>query len=316
MANSSERLYKCTIDLEGTYGTGDGSPTPIPLTNDSMPELEYETISFPDYSSSLGSNQTYVGAKRWTMPVKFYLKGTSGANLAASTPCEISKMLEIFGLLAAESATTQTWTVADTGHKSATIVTNLNGVDYTMTGTRGESLRIPFVPGKPVICEGKVRGLYTVPAAASYSAPSFQDVLIIPPNVASCALTINSQTHVIPKFDVVITNSNEVIDDINAANDGVSSIDITGRNYTVEATVLRDTNNDIEWWTALVGSTQLAVASTGFGTSGGNKFDVDFTNLQLTSVKPSYYKGLQAYDIVGSINKHAVAASEFVLKLS
>lgn len=313
----SERLYKATVDIETSYGTGAGAPTPIPLTNDSFPELEYDEIAFPDYSSSLGRSTSYVGAKKWNLPVKFYLKGTGSTEFTAGTACELGKLLRAFGLeQTLSAATSQTWKVRDSSFESVTMVINLNGTAYTVTGGRGEELRIPLRPGRPVLCEGRIKGRYNAPSSVAYSAPTFQDVLIVPPSVSSLALTINSQTHIIPECDVIIKNAADFLENVNASNDGIESYDITGREYGMEFLAVRDSNNDLEFWTHLVTPTIVAVASTGYGTSGGNKWDFDFTNFQITSVKPEYYKGVQAYRVVGAVNKHATAASEFQLKLT
>lgn len=313
----STRLYKCTIDMEATYGTGDGAATPIPLTNDSVPELEYEEIKFPVYTSSLGRATSYLGFKTWSMPIKFYLKGVNTTGFTNGTATELGKLYRIFGLEETLSAATlQSYKPRDTGHESATLAVNVNGVQYQVTGARGESLKIPLEAGKPVLCEGTIRGRYNATTGVAYSAPTFSDAAIIPQNVASMAMTINSQTHVIPRMSITIKNSANFIEDINSANDGIYQYVIDGRDYEVEGVALRDANNDLEWWSHTTTPTIVSVASTGYGATGGNKIDIDFTNFQFTSVKHAEYKGLAAYEFRGAINSHATAASEFLLKLT
>ena len=129
-------------------------------------------------------------------------------------------------------------------------------------------------------------------------------------------MTIGGKTHVIPKMAITIKNQADFIEDINSANDGIYSYEITGREYEVEGIALRDTDNDLEWWSNLTTPTVAAVASTGYGTAGGNKIDIDFANFQFTSVEPADYKGNQAYNFKGAINLHATAASEFQIKIT
>lgn len=310
----STRLYKCLIDMEATYGTGDGAATAIPLTNTSIPKIEYEEQKFPLYSTSLGRATSYVAFPTWNMPIQFYMKGALAANFTAGTASELGKLYRCFGLeQTLSAATSQTWKVRDSGHESATFAVNANGTLYTMTGARGEELKINLEGGKPVICEGNVRGLYSAPTSSAYSAPTLADSTVVPPNVASMALTVNSATHVIPRMSITIKNVGQYIEDINSAN-GLYRYEITGREYEVEGVALRDSSNDLEWWSQLTTPTIVSVASTGFGTAGGNKIDIDFANFQFTSVEAADYKGNHAYSFKGAINLHATAASEFQIK--
>jgi len=312
----STRLYKCTIDLETTYGTGDGAATAIPLTNDSFPKLEKEDVTLPVYDSSLGRTTSYPAFLTWNMPVKFYLKGTTSAKFTAGTASELGKLFRSFGLQETLSAaTSQTWKVRDSGHESFTYNVNLNGVQYLVTGARGEELKINLEAGKATICEGNIRGLYNAPTAVAYAAPTFADETVVPANVASMAMTINSASHIVPRMSITIKNVGDYIEDINSTN-GIYRYEVTGREYEVEGVALRDSSNDLEWWSQLTTPTIVAVASTGYGTAGGNKIDVDFANFQFTSVEPAEYKGNQAYAFKGAINKHATAASEFQIKIT
>jgi hypothetical protein len=213
-------------------------------------------------------------------------------------------------------ATSQTYKVRDSAHESFNFAVNLNGIQYVVAGTRGEQLKINLEAGKPTICEGNVRGLYAAPTAVAYSAPAFGDDAVVPQNVASMAMTINAATHVIPKMAITIKNVGDFIEDINSGNDGIYRYELTGREYEVEGVALRDASNDLEWWSQLTTPTIVAVASTGYGASGGNKIDIDFANFQFTSVEPTEYKGNQAYNFKGAINLHATAASEFQIKIT
>jgi hypothetical protein len=228
----------------------------------------------------------------------------------------LGKLFRSFGLEETLSASTsQTWKVRDTGHESASFAVNVDGVQYLATGSRGEELKINLEAGKATICEGNIRGLYNAPTAVAYSAPTFADETVVPANVASMAMTINAATHQIPKMSITIKNVGDYIEDINSVN-GIYVYEITGREYEVEGIALRDASNDLEWWSQLTTPTIVAVASTGYGTAGGNKIDMDFANFQFTSVEPAEYKGRPAYAFKGAINKHATAATEFQLKIT
>jgi len=312
----STRLYKCTIDMEATYGTGDGAATAIPLTNDSFPSIEKEDVTIPVYDSSLGRSTSYPGFLTWNMPVKFYLKGPTTAKFNAGTASELGKLFRCFGLQETLTAlTSQAWKVRDSGHESATFTVNLNGVQYQVTGARGEELKINLEAGKATICEGNVRGLYNAPTLVAYSAPTFADSEVVPQNVASMAMTFNGATHIIPRMSVTIKNVGDYVEDINSPN-GIYRYEITGREYEVEGIALRDSSNDLEWWSNLTTPTPISAASTGYGIASGNKYDIDFANFQFTDVKPAEYKGSQAYTFKGAINKHATAASEFQIKIT
>lgn len=313
----STRLYKCTIDMEATYGTGDGAATAIPLTNESFPKLEKEDITLPVYSSSLGRATSYPAFTTWNMPIKFYLKGALAANFTAGTASELGKLLRCFGLeQTLSAATSQTWKVRDSSHESGTFAVNLNGVNYSVTGARGEELKINLEAGKPVICEGNVRGLYNAPTLVAYSAPTFADVDVVPQNVTSMTMLLNTKDHVIPRMSFMIKNVADFVENINSGNGGIYRYEITGREFEVEGIALRDANNDLEWWSQLTTPTIIAIASGGFGSTGGNKIDIDVANFQFTSVEPAEYKGNQAYAFKGFINKHATAASEFQIKIT
>jgi len=303
--------------MESTYGTGDGASTAIPLTNDSVPKVEKEDVSFPVYSSSLGRTTSYPAFKRYVMPIKFYLKGTTSANFTAGTASELGKIYRMFGLQETlTAATSQTYKVRDSSHESATLTVNLNGAQYVVAGARGEELKIELAAGKPVLCEGTVRGLYAEPTAVAYSAPTLADATVIPQNVQSMAMTIGGNTYVIPRMSITLKNVGDYIEDINSGDDGIYRYELTGREYTVEGIVQRDSNNNIQWYTDLTTPTVRAFASTGFGSSGGNLIDIDFSNFQFLDVEPVNYKDTWAYSFKGAINLHATAASEFQLKIT
>jgi hypothetical protein len=179
--------------MEATYGTGDGAATAIPLTNDSFPKIEKEDVTLPVYDSSLGRSTSYPAFLTWNMPVKFYLKGTTEAKFGAGTASDLGKLFRVFGLeQTLSAATSQTWKVRDSSHESGTFAVNLNGINYSVTGARGEELKINLEAGKATICEGNIRGLYNAPTAVAYSAPTFGDEAVVPQNVASMAMTIAS----------------------------------------------------------------------------------------------------------------------------
>jgi hypothetical protein len=251
------------------------------------------------------------------MPVKFYLKGTTAAKFTAGTASDLGKLFRCFGLEQTLSAnTSQTWKVRDSGHESGTFTVNLNGKQYVVSGARGEELKINLEAGKPVICEGNIRGLYATPTLVAYSAPTFGDETVVPQNVASMVMTINSATNlIIPRMSITIKNVGDFIEDINSAN-GIYRYEITGREYEVEGLAIRDASNDLEWDTNVTTPTIVSVASTGFGTAGGNKIDFDWSNFQFTESDPAEYKGNQAVAFKGFINKHATAASEFQIKFT
>ena len=313
---ASTRLYSCTIDMEAVYGTGDGGPTAIALTNDCVPEIDKEDINLPVYTSSLGRPTSYVAFKKWNLPIKGFIKGMAGFS-SGLTGWELGKMFRSFGLQQSGSTgVSQTFKVRDAGHESVTYTVNDNGIQYQVTGARGDELKLIFKAGRPGEYEGNVRGRYNAPTAVAYSVPTLDDSAMIPQNVVSMALTMNGVAHALPEITITIKNIGEYIEDINSANDGIKEYVITGREFTFEGTAIRDDSNDVEWWSHLTTPTIIAVASTGYGTAGGNKIDIDFANFQFSDLKRTQYKGEAAYGFKGFINQHVTAATEFQIKLT
>lgn len=310
MADSS-KLYKATVDNETVYGTGDGSPTPIPLTNDCVPEPDYDSEIDPDYSSSLAEPATEISNKKYRVPLKWKLKGGG----AAGTAPEWGKLMKAFGLSQTVNAgVSVVYSPVNSAHPSVRLVVNVNGVDWAVPGLRGDSLTIPFVAGKRVLCEGVGLGRYVKPAAAAYSAPTFADAAVSAPRVASMALTINGQTHVLPEVRLVMTNETDPLMNVNAANEGLESIDIVTRKWRIIIPdAIRDGNNDIEWWTLWENKTEFALASTGFGTAGGNRIQLDCSNLQVETIKHVDVRGRVGYNVECKILKGSTLANEFSL---
>lgn len=305
----NDKLYKCTVDNEATYGVGDGAATPVPLTNDCVPEPDVEKETDPDLSSSLAEAGTQISNLKFRMPVKFYLKGTGAAG---GTP-EWAKLMKAFGLsMTVNAGTSVVFSPVNTGHPSVSNRVNVNGVDWLVTGFRGESLTIPFVAGKRVMVEGVGVGRYNKPATAAYSAPTFTDAAISAPRVASMGVTIDSKTHVIPEMRLVMENTIDPLGNINAGNFGIESVDIIARKWRLEfPNIIRDGNNDIEWWTLWENRTEFAVQSTGFGTVGGNRFQVDMSNVQIEDIKHVSVNGRVGYTVVCKILKGSTLANEF-----
>lgn len=307
-----ERNHSFTNALESTYGDGGSTPTAVPVFYDeALPEIDLVKHENPVYGGSIGRNKFFAGRAFYTMGAKFYLK-TGGT---AGTICELTKLLQIAGMSESNTPATNTiYSPVDTGIKSATIAVNLDGVLYTIKGARIESLTIPLEAGNPIICDAKIRGLYTPPAASALSAPTFADAAVVPPVCASMALQIGTKTYVIPKMTFDLKNVIGIRDSINAGYQGVEEIAIIGREWGGTMTVEVSTDNDVEWWTDLIGATELAVASTGAG-SAGNRISFSTSTLQIENVKPTAYNGVNCYEATFRINKHATKASEFSLKM-
>ena len=306
------RQYKFQLGVESVYADGGSSFTDLPVAYTGIPELDLKKFEVPVYNGSLAQQKTYYSPQVYTVPLSFYLKGSGTAGTAP----ELDKVFRAAGLQATNTpVTSQTYKPRDTGHESFGAKVNLNGVEYALSGARITKLSIPMKGGEPVTVTGELKGLYNAPTGVAYSAPTFADVLIAPPVCYSSALTIAGTSYVIPEFTINLEYDFDVIPSINAANNGIAEIAFSGRKYGGEFLVQRAAGNDIEFWTALTASTELAVLQTSFG-SAGNKVDFDFANMQLTSVKPEYAYNQQFSRVQFQMNYNATAASEFQLKFT
>lgn len=308
-----ERNHKMTVGMESAYGDGGATPTAVPVFyEDARPAIDIQKFENPAYGGSLGRSKMFFGKKFYTLPAKFYLK-TSGT---AGTVSELGKLLRACGLQETINAgVSVVYSPRNTGMESVGLTVNLDGVDYVVKGTRGESLKIPLEAGNPVICEAAFKGLYTAPTVVALSAPTFADAAVTPPVVENMALTIGGATFVLRKLTLELKNLLGIRDSINAANGGVQQIDVIGREYGGSFTVEVDASNDIEFWTSLIGATEMAVASTGFG-AVGNRIAIATSTMQLEEVKPAVDQGVTVYEVTFRINKHATAASELSITMT
>jgi len=298
--------------METAYGDGGATPTSMPVFySDARPAIELQKNENPVYGGSLGRNKVFMGKRLYTLPAKFFLKGSG----TAGTVPEIGKMLKMFGLEETISAgVSVTYKPRNTGFESGAITLNLDGTQYILAGGRCEKLTIPIEAGNPVICEAAFVGKYAAPTAVALSAPTFADAAVTPPIAESMALTIATKTHIISKFTLELANKRGLRESINSAT-GLYQVDIIGRSWGGSFTVEVDADNDIEYWTNLLAATEMAVASTGFG-AVGTKIAISTSTMQLEDLKPAVQEGMNVYEVTFRINKHATAASELLITLT
>jgi hypothetical protein len=295
------------------YGTEGASYADLPIHIESFPEYDPELIDQPVYTASLGRTTSIVGAGIWTIPMKFYTKGSN----AAGTAPELGKLFRGFGMketISAGVSVIYTPVTPAQALESVSIKTNLDGLQYKALGAFGKSLTLTMEGGKPILAEMSFLGLYNAPTVVALPVPSYTDVAVVPPLCKSGVVTIYSQTHVIPKLVLKLENvMPPYIEDINSGNVGIKRIEILNREYSGTVTVEVDANNDDQWWTDLGASAERAVAMTGFG-SAGNLIDIDFNKLQWTKIKPVNYKGKQAYEADFRINYDATTEFSLAFK--
>lgn len=309
MATSVE--YAFQIALETAYADGGSSFTDLPVFIDGRPKMLKDIHESAIYRGSIARSTFYTGKKWYEVAAKFFLKGSGTPGTAP----ELSKLLQIFGLKETVSGGVSVVYAPDdaTADKSGGIKINLGGVQYYMKGVRG-SLKVPLVAGQPVLCEANLIGCFNAPTAVATPTPSYTDLAIDPPPVQTMALLIGGNSHIIPQFTLMLENQIEHADSINAGTgqNGINELVIVRRNYGFEALVEVDGNNDIEYWTNLNASTEMALASTGFG-AAGTKIAIAAGALQLEDVEPVEHIGKHYYQIKGRINYNA---SEFSLTLT
>ena len=304
------RFHKATIDLETVYGTGNGAPTPIPLFGDALPKPKYSLIE-AEIQRGMGRSPAYIQSVTNSIAAKFRLKGSG----TAGTACELDKLIQIAGFSSTDNGTTsEIYSPLNSAWPSATVTINLDGIDWALKGCRIASLKIPLKAGELCVCEADIQGLWVAPSAAAYSAPTFTNAAVVPAVVQSLAITINSQTHVISEITFDLVNEMLAVPDVNAANYGVSEIAIVGRNWGGTMKVKRDDNNDLEWLTDLFASSEVAVASTGFGPAG-NRMQFSTSSFQIVDLQPVNVNGMWFWDATFRINVNATPASEFSLTM-
>jgi hypothetical protein len=309
-----ERNLSFSMGIESTYGDGGTTPTSIPVFNDCIPTFEHTKIENPVYGGSLGRNKFALGKTVAALTAKMFLKGSGSAGIAS----ELSKILRTCGL---EETITEATSVGykprNSSFNSGAITLNLDGTQYVLAGARAEKLTIPIEAGNPVVMEVQYKALYAAPTVVPLSGPTFADSAVVPPIAAGMALTIGGNTFIVPKFTLELVNVLDVKESVNgvASARGIQEIVQVGREYGGSFLVEVDSNNDVEFWTALTGTTEMVVASTGFG-STGNKIGVSTSTLQIEDLKPTNLNGTRMYEVKFRINKHATAASEFNLLIS
>lgn len=299
MANGLKQNQLSQVGIETAYNDGGSSFTHVPCHVGAMPEFAPPVLEQPVYRGSLARNSVIMQGATIKVPVKFYLKGSGTAGTAP----EIGKLLRMMGMSQTTvSVTSVTYKPRDTGHESGGFKHNLDGVQYLLTGARIGTGKLTFEAKKPAMFEGDIDGLYNAPTFVSLDAPSYADVLIVPPIIQSMALTIGGSTYIIPSLEIMINNGQNEFEDVNAGNLGIGSIEISeNRDWKVKFKVRRNNGNDIEFYTALNAGTELAVTSTGFG-SAGNKMAIVINKMQLTKVSPVDEKGMLYYDCEANIN--------------
>jgi hypothetical protein len=303
------RNHKVSIAVEVAYGDGGTGHADIPVFyTEAIPTVEMDRLENVLYSGSIGRTKFYAGRTTYSLPLKFYLKGSGTAGTAA----EVSQVFEGAGLDITDGASTVTYVPMEASHPSVGILVNLDGIQYWLKGARAEDLKITFEAGKKAICEANFKGLFVAPTAVAFAAPTFANASILPPTTQSMALTINSKTHVISKFVLDLKNVLVPKDNINAANYGIASLEIVGREFGGNFIVEVDADNDLEYWTALMASTEVAIASTGIG-AAGNLISIATSTMQIEDVKPVDVNGIRCYDVAYRINAHATPASELVI---
>ena len=296
------------VGIEGSYGDGGASFTDMPIHVGAFPDFSPPVIEQPVYRASRARNTVIMGGATVKVPIKFYLKGAG----AAGTAPEIGKLLRAAALSQTiVGATSVTYKVRDTGEESIGFKHNLDGIQHWLKGARIGTGKLTFAAGKPALFEGNVEGLYVEPTAVALSAPTYADLILVPPIMQSMALTIGGNAYIVPSLEVDMNNNVNMFESVNAGNLGINSLDISDlRDWKFKFRVRRDANNDVEFYTALTSGTELALASTGFGTAG-NKIAVNMSKIQLTKVMPVDEKGMIYYDCEGNMNYDAT--TEFSL---
>jgi hypothetical protein len=305
-----ERNHALQIGMETVYGDGGATPTYMPVFyTDARPAAKFAAIENPTYGGSMGRNRFQPGQAIYTMPMKFFLKGSGTAGIAP----EIAKILKLAGMgETIVAVTSASYSPVNSAYPSGTITLNLDGTQYLIKGSRLEQLTFPLVAGMPVTCEAKLQGLFAVPTVVSFPTPTFTDAAIVAPVVSSMALTLGGSTFVMPKITFDLKNVIGKRDNVNAANLGIQELSIVGREWGGTFTVEVDANNDTEFWTAIQAGTEQVVASAGFGTAG-NMIAFSMSNLQFEDITPAVLNGVTVYDCTFRINKNSVLASEFKL---
>lgn len=287
------------VGMESSYGDGGSSFTDMPIHVGAFPDFSPPVIEQPIYRASRARNKIIVGGGTVKVPIKFYLKGSG----AAGTAPEIGKILRAAIMSETVSAATSvTYKPRDSSEESIGMKHNLSGVEHYLKGARISNFKMTFKAKEPALFEGDVMGLYTEPSLVALPTPSYTDLAIVPPIIASMALTVGGTSYVVPSFELDCNNNVNEFESVNAGNLGINSLEVSDlRDWKFKLRVRRNTSNDVEFYTALTAGTEIALASTGFGTAG-NKIAVNANKIQFTKITPVDEKGMIYYDCEGNIN--------------
>lgn len=295
---------------ETVYGDGGASFTAIPAFLDAFPGVTLDKIENPIYVGTGNRVKFLAGSATQDITLKGFLKG-SGTPGTAPEIAQIFKSSVMTEVISAGTSVTYSPASVTTG--STAMQVNLDGIQYVLSGSRVESLKITLQSKKLPEYEAKFIGLWSAPSGSVFVAPTFTNAAIQPQLAQSMQLTLGGNTFVIDKLEVTVKNKLEVEGDLNAVNRGVNEVAWVNREITGTITLKRDANSDISMWTNLIGSTELAVASVGFGPAG-NKQSVSFAAFQVEDIKPKVMAGQHYYDITFRINSQpgvSTPAQEF-----
>lgn len=305
------RNHKVTVGIEAVYGDGGATPTPAPLFMTAIPEANPTWHENEVYPGTMDRNTAFMGKNFFKLPGKYYLKGSGTAGTAP----EIGKLIRLHGMSETVNAgVSVVYSPLASSLPSGGLIVNVDGVQWALAGCRSDSFKLAMKGGEPVLIEQDFYGLYADPTSVAYTAPTFTDTAVVPPVATGMALTIGGATFVLPEFSLELKNKLVQLPSVNAVatSRGITEMVITAREWGGKFTAIRDANNDIEFWTNARTAAEQAVVSTGFGATG-NIIKVSMSNLQLTSVKPTDYEGMPAYECEYRINKNATLANVFSL---
>jgi hypothetical protein len=292
--------------METNYGDGGSSFSYLPVViSDAIPENDFDTTEDETFTGTAGRNTALKSGARQSITVKGFLKGSG----TASQVPELGKLFRLNQMSETNSSNT-IYSPADGTVSSSCAIVNLDGIQYVISGARGESLKIEFEKMKYPTFECKLQGLWTLPSVVAFAAPTFTDSAMKPQIVQNLGMTIGGNTFVIEKLTLNLKSKLETEGSLNATNtQGVNEIAFLSREYDGTIVLKRDANSDIEYFSALVGATELAVASTGFGPAG-NKISVSWSAFQVDKVTPLFVAGQQYYTVDFRINKSDTRAHE------
>lgn len=309
MPNRNARLALYLAKIEGTEGV---DPTPTPLLN----VIELESTFEPDYDNVfkpealdrvrgpvLGPGDPLtVAGKAVTASRKAFLRGTSAA-IGSGNPIELDPWFQAAGMAATYSGGAGVeqvaYTPADSGLVTMTEYYYRDGIQYIVTGIRGE-VKLTMVVGGAITVDFNIQGRMATDQDAAVPVNGVFPTLTWPIATDAPTFTINGYTTgVIRSWEHDLGNVIHRRDAIKAVG-GIQGWRIVKRNPIFKVTLEEDTHTQVNWTTLRDSRTPIAI-SWQVGATQYNRIAFATARAFIRKIVPTNDNGLALVTLEGDL---------------